>query len=383
MMSNLPSLSVIFAGGGTGGHLFPAIAIANRLSERLADSHQLDIRFVGTKRGIEFRRKDQLGYPLHVVNIRGIARGFNLSNLLVPFAILQSLLQTRSLFNKVKPAMVVGTGGYVAWPILKTAGWRGVPSVIQEQNSFPGIVTRQFAGQCQRVYLGFEDAKSHLPQDAKTVLTGNPVRHGLAGGNREDALKAHGLDPQKKTILILGGSQGARAVNQAIVAGLKSGNFPEDFQLMWQIGKRDYKDVVSEVGMEAKRHALFPFAEDMQAVYATADVAIARAGALTLAELEACAVPSVLIPYPFAAGDHQKKNAKSYADLGKAEVVDQGNLDSVDILAHAVSMVCDGRVAEMHEKMKRQNAGKKPALDVIVDDIIKLLRERQEAVLAS
>lgn len=381
-MNPLPKTArIVFAGGGTGGHLFPALAIADRIREILAG--KVEIVFVGTKRGIEYRMRDRLGYPLELINIRGLVRSFTLKNLLVPFLVVGSLLRSKAILKKYRPDIVIGTGGYVSWPILKAAARRKIITVLQEQNSYPGMATRQLASRAARVYLGFEEANEYLPGEAHTIITGNPVRAGVTAGDRAAALKEFKLDPGRKTILVLGGSQGARPVNEAVLKDVKAGRLDEKYQLLWQTGRGDYKDVVASLGERANNHSLFPFAHQMNLVYAAADLAIARAGAITLAELSACGVPSLVIPYPFAAGDHQRKNAKAYVERGYAESIDSDELDRVNLLEKATALFESGRAGQMRQNLKNDFAGKKPAVDVIVEDILKLIARAQEAAVES
>lgn len=376
-MSEPRAATFVFAGGGTGGHLFPAIALADRLFERLAEEREVRILFVGTKRGIEYRLEDKLGYPLRVINVRGLVRSFTLTNLLVPFLVIGALWQSRKLLKEWKPDVVIGTGGYVSWPVLRMAAWMHTPTVIQEQNSYPGIATRRLATNAVRVYLGFDEARRFINDSAPMTTTGNPVRGSVAKGDRFEALHRFGLAHDKKTILVLGGSQGARSLNDAVLKGLVGGSLPDDCQLLWQTGKLDYDKLVANAGKHADGHKLFAFEDRMDLVYAAADLAVARAGAITLAELEACHLPVVLVPYPHAAGDHQRQNARSFASRGWAEVVDPNDLAGVDLLAMATQLLHDGKAQTMRQTMKEQTAGKKPAVDVIVDDIIALLGEAE------
>ena len=377
-MNNPRPARIIFAGGGTGGHLFPAIAIANRIQELLDKSSGSEILFVGTKRGIEFRMREKLGYPLHLINMRGIVRSLTLKNLLVPFVIVTALLKSFFLINRFKPDVVVGTGGYVSWPVLKIAGWKKIDTVLQEQNSFPGITTRQLAGKATCLYLGFSKAKDFLSTNSEIKVTGNPVRRNISNGNREEALKEFGLDSSKKTILILGGSQGATAINEAVLAGLEKINESDNFQLLWQTGKRAYKEVTAMAGRKVQDCTLFPFAHNMEQVYAAADLAVARAGALTLAELIECNIPSILIPYCFAAGDHQRKNAEDMTSLGLAEIIEEKNLVNKNLIEEAIEFLSSDRFEQMKKKLKEETENRKPAVDVIAEDIIKIIENRRK-----
>jgi UDP-N-acetylglucosamine--N-acetylmuramyl-(pentapeptide) pyrophosphoryl-undecaprenol N-acetylglucosamine transferase len=369
---------IIFAGGGTGGHLFPAIAIADRIAELLQDKMKVDILFVGTKRGVEYKMRDSLGYPLQLVNVRGIVRSFTLKNLLVPFLLVGALMKSLSLLKKFSPDVVIGTGGYVSWPILRAASFKGIPTVLQEQNSFPGITTRRLARQADRIYLGFEKAKEYLNTNCKVMVTGNPVRRSILNGDRSEAVKCFNLSPGKTTILVLGGSQGAHGINEAVLRSFEQNSLPDNYQLLWQTGKRDYKDVAAFAGRKTSSCALFPFAERMDLVYAAADLAIARAGAITLAELTACGLPSILIPYPHAAGDHQRKNARDLVEKGMARVIEQTDLDKVNLLATAVSLHQSDDYAKMKQAIRRDIINSSPAADVIAEDIINLIYETKK-----
>lgn len=364
------TVRLIFAGGGTGGHLYPALAIADRVKALISPLHPVDIQFVGTRKGIEYRISDELGYPISFIQMQGIARALTLRNLLVPFIVLIGLFQAWRLIGRISPQMVIGTGGYVSWPVLKAAQLKHVPTVIQEQNSFPGIATRRLAAGAQVVYLGFDDARAHLSSSANCMLTGNPVRAELRNAKRAEALSAFNLDHNKKTILVFGGSQGARAINQAVLTAMLAGDISQNYQLLWLTGKREYTEVLERTKDKAASHALFPYEHRMNLVYAAADVAIARAGALTLAELEMCGVPAILIPYPHAAGDHQRKNAESYTALGFAEVVEENNLAGSSIITRAIQLIESGRADQMRSKIIAFRDSRPTAVDLIAQDII-------------
>jgi UDP-N-acetylglucosamine--N-acetylmuramyl-(pentapeptide) pyrophosphoryl-undecaprenol N-acetylglucosamine transferase len=368
---------LLFAGGGTGGHLYPAVAIADRVAELLQGKCPVEIVFVGTRRGLEYRLGEKLGYPLKLINVRGLVRSFTLTNLLVPFVLLVALVKAASLLNKFAPDIVVGTGGYVSWPVLRMAAWKKITAVIQEQNSFPGITTRRLAPKVDKIYLGSEKAKTYLKTSAPVLVTGNPVRSSLAGGDRAEALKKFKLDPSKKTILIIGGSQGARALNRAVLQNLEEEELDEKYQLLWQTGKRDYKEVIALSGEKVKRHSLFHFENNMALVYAAADLVISRAGALALAELEACRLPSILVPYPYAAGDHQRYNAQAFVDRGFAVMLDEKELAQVNVLKKAAALIESGEAAAMRRNIIRETENKKPAVDIIAEDIINLISERE------
>ncbi len=366
----MSTAKIIFAGGGTGGHLFPAIAIADRVSELITERRPVEILFVGTRRGLEYRMRDRLGYPLHTISMRGIIRGLTLMNLLVPFVIVAALVKSASLLGRFQPDIVVGTGGYVCWPVLKMAAWKNIPTLLQEQNSYPGVATRQLAGRAKKIYLGFEKAREYLKTPAEIVVTGNPVRASINSGNRQAALDNYGLSPERKTILVLGGSQGARAINNAVLRSLEKEKLNQGVQLLWQTGSRDYKEVEIKAAKKVSNCALFPFAQQMEQVYAAADVVIARAGALSLAEITACGIPAILIPYPHAAGDHQRKNAGNYVARGMARMIDEADLEKIDLLSEAGKLLESNEYSLMKAAIARETAGQRPAVDIIAEDII-------------
>jgi UDP-N-acetylglucosamine--N-acetylmuramyl-(pentapeptide) pyrophosphoryl-undecaprenol N-acetylglucosamine transferase len=289
-----------------------------------------------------------------------------------------ALLQSARLLKKYRPDLVVGTGGYVSWPVLKMAATLGIITVLQEQNSYPGIATRSGAKKAKRIYLGFEDAKKFIDSNASALVTGNPVRSEIGKGSKQKAIEQFKLDKNKKTILVLGGSQGARAINNAVIKSLEKDRWAGDAQLLWQVGKRDYTDVNVKVSKLHWDGALFPFANNMQDVYAAADIVIARAGALTLAELIKCGLPSILIPFPFAAGEHQKKNAESLSLRNAAVVIHEGNLNEVDVLNEASQLLHSPKFAEMKNAVVRFTEGRQPAVDLIAEDIISIIRKTKQ-----
>ncbi len=370
---------IVFAGGGTGGHLFPALAIAQRITELVKGTMPVEIAFVGTKRGLEYRLRESLGFPLHLITIRGWSRSFTLKNFLVPFLVIGALLQSYLFLKRFSPDLVVGTGGYVSWPLLKVAAFRNIPTVLQEQNSFPGVTTRQLAKNARRIYLGFEAARQYLQTNGEIMVTGNPVRPALTRGKREEALKAFQLDTDKTTILVLGGSQGAHAINAAVLRSLEKSPLPEGYQLLWQTGKKDYTDVAARAGRKVTHCAFFPFAEQMESVYAAADIAIARAGALSVAELLACGIPPILIPYPYAAGDHQRKNAEEIARRHMAIVIENDRLPELDLLVEAVAFHQSARFREIKRTITEWNEQHQPAVDIIAEDILALVRHQRKA----
>lgn len=358
-------MRVLFAGGGTGGHLFPALAIAREMEQL---DRECVIRFVGTRHGIEATMSEQIGYPLSLIAMRSLPRRLSLGLITFPMRLAWSIIQSLRLCSEFRPDVVVGTGGYVSGPVIMAAALKKIPRALQEQNSYPGLVTRRLAARADIIFLAYRKAGQYLPAHIKTKITGNPIRRSLTGGNRAEALRRFGLSPERKTILILGGSQGARRINQAVLGSLA--HIDDTIQLLWQCGKRDYTDVAARLNKKDFAISLFPFSNDMQDVYAAADLAIARAGALTIAELTACGIPMILIPYPQAAADHQTHNAAEVVAAGAAEMIADAALDRMQLLESAAALICSVRLTAMRQASKAM--GRPEAASEIAREILRL-----------
>ncbi|MCH9031331.1 MAG: UDP-N-acetylglucosamine--N-acetylmuramyl-(pentapeptide) pyrophosphoryl-undecaprenol N-acetylglucosamine transferase, partial [candidate division Zixibacteria bacterium] len=247
--------------------------------------------------------------------------------------------------------------------------------VIQEQNSFPGLTTRRYANKVDRVYLGFGEALSHLKPGVKAVNTGNPVRDEIGLPSREEGLAHFQLSSSKKTILILGGSQGSRSINNSVLKDFE--NLSSECQLIWQTGQSDFESIRDKVGDRMEDGTLFAFHDRIELAYAAADIAIARAGALTIAELLVSETPALLAPYPHAAGDHQTKNAQMSLTRGVAEIVEDRNLNSENLIDKACQIAQSSKCIEMRDAIRKWNYERPPrASETICRDLVKLLRER-------
>ena len=323
-------VKVIFAGGGTGGHLFPALAIAEKLKQVRKSA---EILFIGTRKGIEGKIIPNSDFEFLPIRISGVSRERNLlltilKNLLVPLEILIAVLKSFWLLSRNKPDAVVGTGGFVSGPPLIAATLMGIPTLIHEQNSYPGITTRLLAGRVTRVHLGMEKCLKYLKKkDMKVEVSGNPVRGELLRRAESLSSKSYGLVTGKQTILIFGGSQGSHPINMNILKNFDQYANRREIQLLWQTGTLDHQMIINSVG-ELDNVKILPFLTDMAGAYSSADLAICRAGALTLAELSAVGLPSILIPLPHAAEKHQDYNAAIMEEAGAAIVISQDELPS-------------------------------------------------------
>lgn len=315
--------NILLAGGGTGGHLYPALAIADEI-KNLAPNAVL--WFVGTSKKIEARVVPQHGYPFRTIWISGFHRAMRLSNLVFPLKLVVSLLQSFFLIRRFQPDVVVGTGGYVCGPVLSAASLLGIPTVIHESNSYPGVSTRLLAARATKVFLAFETTKKWLSRTENTELVGTPTRESLEKASREESLNFFHLDRMKRTVLVFGGSLGAASINNAILATIDQ-LIENNVQLIWQTGWTESERIEKAV---AEKHIgwVGPFIDRMEFAYAAADVVVCRAGATTLAELTRVGKAAILIPYPLAAADHQTVNASTMVEAGAALMVHDGKADT-------------------------------------------------------
>lgn len=332
------SLRVIISGGGTGGHIFPAISIANEL-KRIQPS--TEILFVGAKGGMEMTLVPRNNYKIEAVWISGIMRRITpaniLKNLVFPLKLITSLSQAKRIIRQFRPDVVVGVGGYASGPLGRAAAKRGIPLVLQEQNAYPGITNKWLAPLAKRVLLGNEAASKYF-EASKVRVTGNPVRQTLKDGNRDRAIQTWNLNPAQPVVLSLGGSLGAGTLNNALENNL--GAFSENgVQLLWQCGKRYHEELKARLP-ENKAVRLLPFIEKMEDAYAVADLVITRAGASTLSELILLSKPSILVPSPNVAEDHQTKNALSLVDKGAALMVKDAE-SAEKLVAEAMRLLKD------------------------------------------
>lgn len=307
----------ILSGGGTGGHLFPALAIADALRAAVPTC---DILFVGAEGRMEMERVPKAGYPIEGLRISGIQRSLSLSNLLFPFKLVGSLIRSLEILRRFRPHAVIGVGGYASGPVLLAAQWTRIPTFIQEQNAHAGITNKGLAKGVMQSYVAFEGMEKYFPAD-RITLSGNPIRQDLFAldGKREEALHHFGLLADKPVVLVVGGSLGARTINQAIESGIADLE-AAGVQLIWQTGKAF---AATAAGAIAGKGGMWTnaFIERMDLAFAAADVVVSRAGAGTLSELAVVGKPAILVPSPNVAEDHQTKNARALSDKGAALLV--------------------------------------------------------------
>lgn len=369
---------IILSGGGTGGHIFPAVSIADRFRARHPDA---EILFVGAEGRMEMTRVPEAGYRIIGLPIAGIQRSLSMSNLAVPFKLAASLWRARKVVRDFRPDIAVGTGGYASGPVLFAASMAGVPTLIQEQNGFAGVTNKILAKRAAKICVAYEGLERVFPKD-KIVLTGNPVRASILDGkkSRQEALDEFSLLAGRKTFLVLGGSLGARAVNNAVFESIDT-LASDGSQLLWQCGKLYYNQYRRELDRLVAEHpekdlenrvALVPFISDMNAAYSVADFIISRAGAGTISELCIVGKPSVLIPSPNVAEDHQRHNAQALSSKGAAVFIPESENLSADLSLAAARLLSD---ASLCSELSRNisSMARPDATSDIVDEIEKLL----------
>lgn len=356
----------ILSGGGTGGHIYPAIAIANELKSRFPDS---EILFVGAKDKMEMQKVPQAGYPIKGLWIAGLQRRLTIDNALFPVKLVASLWESRKIIKQFKPDVVIGTGGFASGPLLQMANAMNIPTVIQEQNSYPGITNKLLSKKANAICVAYENLERFFPKE-KIILTGNPVRQDLIAidSKREEAISYFNLDANKKTVLVLGGSLGARRVNQLIEKELDK-MLSQNVQIIWQCGKLYFEEYKK---YNTANVQVMAFVERMDLVYAAADIVISRAGASSVSELCIVGKPVIFIPSPNVAEDHQTKNAKAISDKKGAILLRESELDSQFSLVFEALIKDEGKQKQLSENIKQ--LAKPEATNQIVDTIVKLIR---------
>lgn len=358
----------IISGGGTGGHIFPAVAIANEIKRREPEA---DILFVGALGKMEMEKVPAAGYRIVGLKIAGIRRAFTLSNLMVPFRLIGALLKARGIIKEHKPNVVIGVGGYASSAVLYAAAQMGIPTLIQEQNSHAGITNKILGKRAKRICVAYEGMEKYFPKN-RILLTGNPVRSEIVAQNtqREEAIKAFGLDYQLLTILIVGGSLGARSINQAIEESLPK-LMQLNIQIIWQTGKGNADAAHKAAAAFGNKVKVYEFIQRMDQAYAASDLVISRAGALAVSELCMVSKPAILVPFPFAAEDHQTSNAQALSNKGAAVLIPDAEVKIM--LYDAISELVKNPEKRSRMATAMASLAKPDATRHIVDEIFKLI----------
>ncbi len=360
---------VIISGGGTGGHIFPAIAIANEIRRR---NPEADILFVGANGKMEMEKVPAAGYEIKGLDIVGFQRKFSLSNFSLPFKILKSISKAKKILREFKPQVVVGVGGFASGPTLRAAHKLNIPTLIQEQNSFPGKTNKLLASKVKTICVAYEGLERFFPKQ-KIVLTGNPVRSEMVdiAGKRAEAMQYYNFDPALKTILVVGGSLGARTLNDSMRNFLDVFK-KENVQVLWQCGKHYYPQLSSELELVDHTNVeCVQFIARMDYAYALADVIISRAGAIAVSELSLVGKPAILVPSPNVAEDHQTKNAMALVEKDAALLIRDIEARE-ELVPEALDLLKDPeKQAKLSEKIKR--FCKPDATAAIINELEKLI----------
>lgn len=367
-------LRVIVSGGGTGGHIFPAVSIANAIKAEYPDA---EILFVGAEGRMEMQRVPAAGYKIIGLPIAGFDRKNLLKNVVVLYKIAKSQWKARKIIKDFKPHVVVGVGGYASGPTLKTAGQMGIPTLIQEQNSYAGVTNKLLAKSAKKICVAYDGMERFFPAE-KIIKTGNPVRQNLldAKVTKAEATESFGLDPKKRTVLVIGGSLGARTVNESILQHIEDIREAKDVQFIWQTGKYYSEEIHMALAKEdpVQNMKVTDFISNMDNAYAAADLVISRAGASSISELCLLKKPCILVPSPNVAEDHQTKNALALSTKGAAIFVKDSDARNELIPLALKTVVDDAQLASLSEnvgKLAYHDSAKK-----IADEVVKLAVEQ-------
>ena len=367
-------LRVIVSGGGTGGHIFPAVSIANAIKAEYPDA---EILFVGAEGRMEMQRVPAAGYKIIGLPIAGFDRKNLLKNVVVLYKIAKSQWKARKIIKEFRPHVVVGVGGYASGPTLKTAGQMGIPTLIQEQNSYAGVTNKLLAKSAKKICVAYDGMERFFPAE-KIIKTGNPVRQNLldAKVTKAEATESFGLDPKKRTVLVIGGSLGARTVNESILQHIEDIRGTKDVQFIWQTGKYYSEEIHMALAKEdpVENMKVTDFISNMDNAYAAADLVISRAGASSISELCLLKKPCILVPSPNVAEDHQTKNALALSTKGAAIFVKDSDARNELIPLALKTVVDDAQLASLSEnvgKLAYHDSAKK-----IADEVVKLAVEQ-------
>ncbi len=370
-------LKVLLSGGGTGGHIFPAIAIADEIKKRFPDAEFL---FIGANGKMEMEKVPQAGYKIEGIDIAGINRGNILSNLGLPFKILKSLSKSKKIIKSFAPDFAIGTGGFASGPALYEASKLGIPIFIQEQNAHAGVTNKILSKKAKAVFTAYPKVDG-FPAD-KIHFLGNPIRENIVSGMQQtaQAKEKMGLDKEKLTILSVGGSLGSRTLNNGWKENLENLK-QKGYQLIWQTGKLDYKEIVDELQLSVDGNnqqsatgnqiQIKEFIKDMETAYSAADVIVSRAGAIAISELAVAQKPVLLVPFPFAAEDHQTKNAMNLVEKNAARMVKDSEMQ--EKFWNTLSEICENENIRKEMSQNLQYFAKPNAAKEIVDEILKII----------
>ncbi len=374
MSGDNQQINVLVSGGGTGGHIFPALSIANEVRRRYPDAR---ILFVGAEGRMEMEKVPAAGYNIIGLPVSGFDRKHLLRNFKVMARLLKSMRLAKNILKDFKPAIAIGVGGYASGPMLKEAQKQGIPTLLQEQNSYAGVTNKLLAAKADCICVAYEGMERFFPQD-KIVLTGNPVRRNLleCGASPEQARQAMGMDPNKKTILIIGGSLGARTINNAIIDGLAKIGEAYGVQVIWQTGKiydQQCREALDASGV--KNVSQMAFISNMDMAYRSADLVVSRAGASSISELQLLGKAAILVPSPNVAEDHQTKNALALSTRDAAILVPDADASAQLVDTMLATVADDEKIATLSCNVLQMAL--RDAAEHIVDEVEKIIEKNK------
>ena len=364
-------MKILLSGGGTGGHVYPAIAIANKIKE---ENPEAEIIFVGTEKGIESEIVPKYGYELKTVTVQGFKRKIDFENVKRVFKLFKGLEQSRKIVKKLKPDVVIGTGGYVSGPVLFNSSMSKVPTIVHEQNSFPGVTNKILAKMVTKVLTSFEDSHERFPEEtrSKLVLTGNPVRKEILISKKSVSRRKLGIQEDKKMVLCYGGSGGSRKINDSMKLVIRN-LVNDDIAFIYATGKNFYDGFISDINdLDLKPYQkVVPYLEDMATALAACDIVIGSAGAISLAEITALGKPSIIIPKAYTAENHQEYNAKSVESKGAGIAILEKNL-TPETLNETVYKLLGDRDLLLDMSNASKEIGKPEAIDIIYKEVMEV-----------
>ncbi len=366
-------LKILMSGGGTGGHIFPAVAIAQEIQKRFPDAEFL---FMGANGKMEMEKVPQAGFKIEGLNIAGFDRGNLLANINLPFKVISSLLKARKIIKEFRPDFAVGTGGFASGPALFIAARMGIPTFIQEQNSLPGKTNIFNAKKAKTIFTAYPNMEKFF-HGTKTLFLGNPIRKNIITNiiDSDLAKEKLGLEKGKLTILSVGGSLGSRTLNNGWKENLNN-VLEKDYQLIWQTGKLDYKNILEETkDIHSRNIQIVEFIKNMEMAYSAADVIVSRAGAIAISELAIAKKPVLLVPFPFAAEDHQTKNAQTLVEKNAAKMVKDTEMK--EKFWNTLSEICENDSLRTEMAQNLEFFAKPKATEEIVDEIFKNLNIKE------
>jgi UDP-N-acetylglucosamine--N-acetylmuramyl-(pentapeptide) pyrophosphoryl-undecaprenol N-acetylglucosamine transferase len=361
-------MKILITGGGTGGHIYPALAFVNHVKKL---DPTAEFMYVGTKKGLESKIVPSYEIPFKTIEIQGFRRSLSPQNFKTVYLFLSSIGKAKKIIKEFQPDVVIGTGGYVSGSVVYAAKQLKIPTIIHEQNSIPGITNKFLSKFATRVAICFPDVAAYFPKE-KVVLTGNPRAQEVVSVEKSNVLQEYGLDPNKKTVVIFGGSRGALKINQAFVEGLPS--FEEkEYQVLYASGERYYPELQKSLKLTEKKQmtiSIQPYIDKMAEVLASVDLMVGRAGATSIAEFTALGLPAILIPSPYVTNDHQTKNAQSLVKSGAVEMISDQELTGTTLVAEIDRILLDDN---RHQQMAA--ASKKEGIADASDRLFKVVEE--------